>query len=55
MCHLCFSGPAAMAYGLTDKIASSLSTEYGSLCVTVEVVSSVDAAVRHIHEYGRFV
>jgi len=44
-------GPrAASAFGL--KAAPSLHTEYGDLCLCIEIVSSLDQAVDHIHEFG---
>jgi gamma-glutamyl phosphate reductase len=47
-----FGGPRAMAAGLTERAASSLSTEYGDLALTVEVVDSWTEAVDHIHAHG---
>ena len=49
-----YGGPRAMAAGLTEQVASDLGTEYGSLSMTVEVVSGVHEAVQHIHTYGRY-
>ncbi|KAL1520072.1 hypothetical protein AB1Y20_023547 [Prymnesium parvum] len=46
-----FGGPkAAAAFGLTP--AATLSHEYGSLALTVELVADVHAAIAHINQYG---
>lgn len=45
-------GPRAMALGLSDRPVADLNTEYGDLCMSVEVVGSVEEAVQHIHRYG---
>ena len=42
-----------MELGLTEKAATDLHTEYSDLSMSVEVVSSVEQAVAHIHKYGR--
>lgn len=44
-----------MKYGLLDNAAENMNTEYGDLMLCVEVVSSLDAAMAHIHTYGRYV
>jgi len=48
------AGPRAIELGLfgPEDAAASLSVEYGTLCCTVEVVASLEAAVNHIHTYG---
>jgi len=47
-----FGGPSAVLHGLTERAAQSMKVEYGDLSVTVEVMSSVNAAVLHINEWG---
>eukprot|EP00474_Spongospora_subterranea_P009660 CRZ10118.1 hypothetical protein [Spongospora subterranea] len=46
-----YGGPAAVRL-LHLPPASSLSTEYSDLCLTLEIVSDVNAAIDHIHSYG---
>lgn len=45
-------GPMALMFGLTKEPVQSFKTEYGDLIVSVEVVSNVNEAVRHINKYG---
>ena len=47
-----YGGPAAIAAGCVDRPADSLSSEYGDLAMTVELVSGLPAAMEHIHKYG---
>lgn len=42
-----------MRLGLTERAVQDMHTEYGELCMSVEVVDSLDRAVEHIHKYGR--
>lgn len=49
-----FGGPHAVKAGLTDQAAKDMSTEYGGLAMTVEIVSSLQEAVEHINAYGRY-
>ena len=46
-------GVEMMKYGLLDNAADNMKTEYGDLMLCVEVVPSLDAAMTHIHSYGR--
>jgi gamma-glutamyl phosphate reductase len=46
------SGKNAISRGLVDREAESMSTEYGDLRMTVDVVENVDHAIAHINEYG---
>ena len=46
-------GERAMALGLAGEPAESMSTEYGDLRMSFEVVSGLQEAVDHIHQYGR--
>ena len=48
-----FSGPRAMKASLTEKAAETLHKEYSDLRMSVEVVESVEEAIKHIHDYGR--
>ena len=41
-----------MAAGLADTPVDSLSTEYGDLTLSVEIVTSLEHAVSHIHTHG---
>ena len=45
-------GAQAIARGLVDRPAESMSTEYGDLRMTIEVVDDVYAAIEHINRYG---
>jgi gamma-glutamyl phosphate reductase len=47
-------GPKAMSLGLTDKPAEDMHTEYSDLRITVEMVDSVEEAIMHIHQFGRY-
>ena len=47
-----FGAPRAVALGLTEQAAEDLHTEYSDLKMTVEVVSSVEAAIDHINRYS---
>lgn len=47
-----FGGVQAIARGLVDRPAESMSTEYGDLRMTIEVVDDVYAAIKHINRYG---
>lgn len=47
-----YGGPRAMQAGLADQAAKELNTEYGALGMTVELVSSTEHAVEHIHSHG---
>ena len=47
------SGERAISLGLVGESVEDMSTEYGDLRMSLEVVSSVDEAVNHIHKYGR--
>lgn len=47
-----YGSEKAMSKGLTEKIAPSMSNEYGDLSITIEIVSSVQEAIDHIHKYG---
>ena len=42
-----------MSLGLAGEKVEDMSTEYGDLRMSFEVVSSVGEAVDHIHKYGR--
>jgi len=42
----------AMSKGLTEKAVTNFSTEYGDLAITIEIVSSVQEAIDHVHKYG---
>ena len=47
------SGPKlAKKLTFNPPLAKSLKMEYGSLECTVEIVSSLEEAIEHIHEYG---
>jgi gamma-glutamyl phosphate reductase len=43
-----------MALGLAGEPVESMSTEYGDLRMSFEVVSGIQDAVDHIHQYGRY-
>ena len=45
-------GPRALRLGLTERACQDLHTEYSDLAMTVEIVSSVEEAVAHIHAHG---
>ena len=47
-----FGGPRAMKAGLTERPCKSFRTEYGDLAITIEIVSSLTEAIRHIHKFG---
>ena len=51
-----YGGPRAVALGLTDRSMDAsqggFSREYGDMALTVEVVSSLQEAVDHIHAHG---
>ena len=49
-----YSGVEMMKQGVLDNAAENMNTEYGDLMVCVEVVPSLDAAMAHIHTYGRY-
>jgi gamma-glutamyl phosphate reductase len=51
--HLLCRGERAMSLGLAGEPAESMSTEYGDLRMSFEVVSGLQEAVDHIHQYGR--
>jgi gamma-glutamyl phosphate reductase len=38
---------------VVEVAADDLSTEYGDLRISVEIVDDVQEAVTHIHKYGR--
>lgn len=48
----CLGGPRAMKMGLCDNAAREMKHEYGDLTCMIEVVSSMDEAIDHIHAYG---
>ena len=48
----CLGGPRAMEMGLCESPAAEMKCEYGDLTCMVEVVSNMDEAIDHIHEYG---
>jgi len=45
-------GEIAIGLGLTTRRVEDFSSEYGDLVISMEVVDSVDHAIRHIHKYG---
>ena len=47
------SGAEAIKLGLTDRHVEDFGSEYGDLTVAVEVVDSMESAIRHIHTHGR--
>ncbi len=50
-----FRGPKALKYGLTEKACEDFHMEYSDLKMNVEVVQSLEEAIDHIHQYGRWV
>lgn len=42
-----------MSLGLAGDPAEDMSTEYGDLRMSFEVVGGLQEAVDHIHQYGR--
>jgi gamma-glutamyl phosphate reductase len=53
-CFHCISGEEAVRLGLTERRVEDFGIEYGELIVAVEIVDSVNGAIRHIHQYGRY-
>lgn len=48
----CLGGPRAMGMGLCESAAKEMKCEYGDMTCMVEVVSTMDEAIDHIHAYG---
>lgn len=46
-------GEEVVRLGLTERRVEDFDIEYGELIVAVDIVDSVDAAIRHIHQHGR--
>lgn len=47
-----YGGPRAVAAGLVSEPASSFHVEYGDAHMTVEVVSTLEAAIAHVNQHG---